>query len=92
MARIYFVLLLFAGLLPGQTPGPRTVAGISRRFDYDRGQQDSSAAAIVEASGLKLGEKGNAATFDAARDRLIATGYFDTVGYRYKACGCRAGL
>lgn len=43
------------------------------------------AAAIIAASGLRRGEKTNGAIFDAARDRLLATGYFDSVGYRYKA-------
>jgi outer membrane protein insertion porin family len=41
-------------------------------------------AAITAASGLKLGATGNVAVFDAARDRLIASGYFDMVAYRYK--------
>lgn len=39
---------------------------------------------VVAASGLKLGQPGDTATFDAARDRLLATGYFETLGYRFK--------
>ncbi|HTA40965.1 MAG TPA: POTRA domain-containing protein [Bryobacteraceae bacterium] len=85
MARICLVLLLFAAVLPAQTPGPRTVAG---DFQIDSITVEGSripAAAIIQASGLKTGEKGNGAAFDAARDRLLATGYFDSVGYRFKA-------
>ncbi len=40
---------------------------------------------ILRAAGLKQGEKGGSAIFDAARDRLLASGYFETVAYRYKA-------
>ncbi len=85
MARIYLFLLLFAALLPGQTPGPRTVVG---DFPIDSITIEGSripAAAIIQAAGLKRGEKGNTAIFDAARDRLLKTGYFDSVGYRFKA-------
>ena len=31
------------------------------------------------------------AAFDAARDRLLATGYFETVAYRFKASEKGAG-
>jgi outer membrane protein insertion porin family len=41
------------------------------------------AAAIIEASGLKVGDGANKELFEAARDRLLATGAFDSVGYRY---------
>jgi outer membrane protein insertion porin family len=85
MARISFVLLLFAGVvrtLAAQQPAPAP-----REFPIDSIAVEGNripAAAIIQASGLKRGETGNAAIFDAARDRLIASGYFDSVSYRYK--------
>lgn len=42
-----------------------------------------SQKAILAVAGIKLGEKANNARFEAARDRLLATGAFDSVGYRY---------
>ena len=87
MPRISLVLLLFAGLVPAvtraQTAGPAT-----RDFPVDsitiEGNRIHSAAAIAAATGLKKGSVGNGAAFDAARDRLLASGYFDTVAYRYR--------
>jgi outer membrane protein insertion porin family len=91
MARISLVLLLFAAILPGQTPGGKTISNAamppSRDFPIDSINVEGNripAAAIAAASGLKVGATGNSAIFDAARDRLIASGYFDTVSYRYK--------
>lgn len=94
MPRILFVLLLFAGAIAGQTPtnpsavvaaGPTSVA---REFPLDsiavEGNRILSTAAIVVASGLKLGAPGSSGIFDAARDRLIASGYFDMVSYQFK--------
>ena len=79
MARhISFVFLLFAGFLTAQKPD----------FPIDsitvEGNRILPSAGIVAASGLKLGQKGDAALFDAARDRLLATGYLETVACRYK--------
>jgi outer membrane protein insertion porin family len=79
MRRISFYLLLFAVIGRAQT----------RTFLIDsitvEGNRILTANGIAAASGLKLGEPGDAAVFDAARDRLLATGYFETVAYRFKA-------
>ena len=48
------------------------------------GNRILSAQGIAAASGLKVGEKAEGAAFDAARDRLLATGYFETVACKYK--------
>ena len=99
MPRILFVLLLFAAVVAAQTkdrkPTAAEAAGTSPTFtsvaaDFPidsiaiEGNRILSAAAITAASGLKLGTTGNIAVFDAARDRLIGSGYFDMVAYRYK--------
>lgn len=38
---------------------------------------------ILAISGMKLGQLAGKAEFDAARDRLLATGAFDSIGYRF---------
>ena len=81
MARISIVLLLLAGFVQAQT---------ARNFPIDSIAVEGNripAAAVIAASGLKRGDKGDSAAFDAARDRLLGSGYFDTVAYRYKPSG-----
>ncbi len=85
MARLMlFVLLLLASLAHSQT----------REFPVDsitvEGNRILTASGVAAASGLKLGAKGDTAIFDAARDRLLASGYFETVAYRYKAAENKA--
>ncbi len=97
MARISLVLLLFAGVLPlaltGQNSPNQTATrdfppSAARDFPIDsitvEGNRILTAPAIIAASGLRKGQNGNNAVFDDARDRLIASGYFDMVAYRYK--------
>lgn len=38
---------------------------------------------ILEAAGLKVGQMAGKVEFDAARDRLLATGAFESVGYKF---------
>jgi outer membrane protein insertion porin family len=91
MPRIPFVLLMFAGL----TGGILSAQQVARDFPIDsitiEGNKTLSSAAITAASGLKRGDAGNGAVFDAARDRLLATGYFDTVAYQYRPATAGAG-
>ncbi|MDP9055164.1 MAG: hypothetical protein M3N93_12835 [Acidobacteriota bacterium] len=80
------ILLLLLFLEPGA--GLWVSPAQSRIFPIHsitiEGNRILSSAAIVTASGLKKGEAGGGAIFDAARNRLLATGYFDTVAYQYK--------
>lgn len=46
---------------------------------------------IVELTGLKIGQPGDQKTFEQARDRLIATGVFETVGFRFGPAPSRDG-
>jgi outer membrane protein insertion porin family len=39
---------------------------------------------ILAVSGLKAGQKAGQAEFEAGRDRLLATGHFETVGYKFE--------
>jgi len=69
---------------PAAAPAPQA----GREFPIDsiliEGNRILPAAGITAASGLKVGQTGSGPIFDAARDRLLATGYFDTVAYQYK--------
>jgi len=47
------------------------------------GNQNYSKEQILGVSGLKVGQMAGKSQFDAARDRLVATGLFDTVSYRF---------
>jgi outer membrane protein insertion porin family len=84
--RMSLVLLLFAGALGvdavAQTGPPK------RDFQIDsiaiEGNRILSVPAILGVSGLRSGAQGSSDAFDAARDRLLATGYFNTVSYRFK--------
>ncbi|HEX4277337.1 MAG TPA: POTRA domain-containing protein [Bryobacteraceae bacterium] len=104
MPRISLVSVLFTVALAAQTPPPKTnfptpaappAANPSRDFPVDsitiEGNKILSAPAIVTASGLKRGAVGNSAVFDAARDRLLASGYFDSIAYSYKPATAGGG-
>jgi outer membrane protein assembly factor BamA len=48
-------------------------------------------ARIIAASGLKVGLNVDKSDFDGARDRLVATGAFENVGYEYKPSASGSG-
>ncbi len=92
MVRMLFVLLLFAGISAAQTvPARQTAPDFPLDSITIEGNRILSSAAITAASGLKPGQTANSNVFDAARDRLIASGYFDMVAYRYKPAKDGAG-
>src|SRR5258706_10534442 len=47
------------------------------------GNKNYTAEQILSVAGLKTGQLAGKSDFEAARDRLIATGRFETVGYRF---------
>ena len=47
------------------------------------GSKNYTAEQILSVAGLKTGQLAGKSDFEAARDRLIATGRFETVGYRF---------
>ena len=47
---------------------------------------------IAAATGLKIGQAAGKADFEAARDRLVASGAFETVGYRFEPGPDRQGF
>src|SRR5581483_9069983 len=70
------------------SPAARSGTPDARDFPIDsitvEGNRILTIQGIIAASGLKIGTKGDTPAFDAARDRLLATGYFETVGYKFK--------
>ena len=47
------------------------------------GNKNYTAEQLLSVAGLKIGQVAGKSDFEAARDRLIATGRFETVGYRF---------
>jgi outer membrane protein insertion porin family len=92
--QISLILLLFTGLVSfAQEPKqePKKLSGgddPSHEFPIVsitvEGNRILPSAGIVAASGLKAGTLAHGAAFDAARNRLLATGYFETVACKYK--------
>lgn len=54
------------------------------------GLQRMTEAQLVEASGLEIGQAVDVAALDAAAERLLATGLFTKLGYRYRTKGAEA--
>jgi outer membrane protein insertion porin family len=63
-------------------PGPAPTAYTVENLTVE-GNQNYTAAQILKAAGLMEGQKAGKAEFEAAREKLDATGAFDHVSYRY---------
>ena len=61
---------------PAQTRWPVESIAIEGNHHY-------TAAQVIAATGLKVGQMAGKDEFEKARDRLVATGAFETVGYRF---------
>jgi outer membrane protein assembly factor BamA len=90
-----FSLLLAAALVFAQTHPrkPRSTANTTQQpqtstFPLETlkvtGNQNFTAEQVLSVAGLKLGAPVTKDDFEAARNRLLATGVFDIVGYRYE--------
>ena len=55
------------------------------------GSHNYTQAQILAVSGLKVGQLAGKPEFEAARDRLVATGMFETVGYKFAPGGDKNG-
>ncbi len=68
-------------------PTPQPVASDQTPFPIESlsvsGNRLYPAHGILVASGLQVGQPGDKAIFDAARERILATGAFLSVGYNY---------
>ena len=73
------LILLLGGALYAQTPDKYPLEALQIQ-----GNKQIAAERIIAASGLKLKALVQKSDFDAARDRLLETGAFESVGYSYK--------
>jgi outer membrane protein insertion porin family len=80
-------LFLACLLAAAQTPAPNPL----KKIEVE-GNKRFTAAQIVEASGLKLGQSVTKELFDAARARLMETGAFESVGYVFQPNAALTGL
>jgi|HubBroStandDraft_1064217.scaffolds.fasta_scaffold12361_5 outer membrane protein insertion porin family len=55
------------------------------------GNHNYTAAQVLAVAGLKIGQLAGKPEFEAAHDRLIATGMFETVGYKFAPGGDQNG-
>jgi len=85
-AVIFIASLIAAASLPAQAPASRvrTPSTLPISAITIIGNKTFSTDAILAASGLHINENGGAAIFDAARDKLLDTGYFDLVSYSFR--------
>ena len=75
--RVVALLWILAGCLVGQSQWPIASLTVEGATHYP-------AAKILAVSGLRVGQLADKAAFDTAREKLLATGYFETVGYSYE--------
>ncbi|HEY4086399.1 MAG TPA: POTRA domain-containing protein [Bryobacteraceae bacterium] len=80
------ICLMWVATASAQSPAvrirPPSVLPISSiKID---GNQKLRTDAILGVLGLKVKDEGGTSVFNAARDRLLDTGYFDTVSYQYR--------
>jgi outer membrane protein assembly factor BamA len=98
MVRLLLLLMLMSSLSFGQarksTAPPRPApaakpAEAPTKWPIQtisiEGNRLYTAAQVTAVTGLKIGQLAGKEEFEAARDRLVATGAFETVGYRFAA-------
>jgi outer membrane protein insertion porin family len=80
---IWLGLLLFA--MPA---GAQSRAAKAERWPIEsltvEGNHNYTREQILAVAGLKIGQLAGKQEFDAARDRLVASGVFETVGYKFE--------
>ena len=81
--------IILTAILAAQLPAPpparvRTPAILPISAIAITGNKSIPTDAILAITALKPNDNGSAPIFDAARDRLLATGYFDLVSYSFK--------
>jgi len=80
-------LIALSLLAPAQSPAPNPLKSLTIE-----GNRRFTAAQIVAASGLKLGDSVTKEAFDAARTRLMDTGAFESVGYGFQPNAALTGF
>jgi outer membrane protein assembly factor BamA len=84
-------LVVSSSLLPGAVYAQDVPAGQMRMSKIEvSGLQRVTEAQVIEVSGLEVGQQVDVAALDAAAERLLATGLFAKLGYRYRTKGVEA--
>ena len=74
--KLYLAALLACAPLLAQSKWPIESIKVEGLKNYTQAQ-------VAAASGLKIGQLAGKEEFEAARERLLASGSFETVGYRF---------
>jgi outer membrane protein assembly factor BamA len=90
--KLVWVLMLSCALAGAQTPKKKTAPlpapAPANKWPVQGvvvdGNHAYTADQIVSAAGIKVGQFAGRPEFEAARDRLVATGVFETVGYKFE--------
>jgi outer membrane protein assembly factor BamA len=98
--KVCLIFLLLAAPVLAQTTPPKRApakkaatakkapAEVSSRWPVERltveGNRNYTREQVLAVAGLKVGQLAGKAEFEAARDRLTATGVFETVGYKFE--------
>src|ERR1035437_5612814 len=104
--KVWLILLLVAGAGFGQTPTKRAPAKKAAAAKKEEaapskwpvetltveGNHNYTREQVLEVAGLKVGQMAGKAEFEAARDRLTATGMFETVGYKFEPGANKKGF
>ncbi|HXS97818.1 MAG TPA: POTRA domain-containing protein [Candidatus Limnocylindrales bacterium] len=93
MKRLPILLMLAAvcGFTQGRAPAAQKKAAAAAPAKWPiealkvEGNKLFTSAQVVAVTGLKIGQMAGKADFDAARDRLLASGAFETAGYQFAA-------
>src|SRR6476660_2406089 len=78
MHHLLVLVLLWSGIAAAQGTQKWPIESLSVE-----GNQNYSSPQILAVTGLKLGELAGKEEFEAAQQRLEATGVFETVGYKF---------
>jgi outer membrane protein assembly factor BamA len=104
--KVWLILLLVAGAGFGQTPtkkAPAKKAAAAKKEEAApskwpvetltvEGNHSYTREQVLGVAGLKVGQMAGKAEFEAARDRLTATGMFETVGYKFEPGANKKGF
>jgi len=98
---IWLLLLLMCGTGAGipaasaQTKHAKAPASKPARWPIQtlavEGLHNYTKEQVLAVAGLKIGQLAGKEEFEAARDRLVATGVFETVGYKFAPTGDKNG-
>lgn len=100
MIRVLLFVMCAAGAgIPGayaQAKRPKPPAAQPSRWPIQNlvveGNHNYTQAQILAVTGLKIGQMAGKEEFEAARDRLVATGVFETVGYKFAPSADKSGF